>query len=57
MPVKKVMKSMLKKKAPRPSGYTLFSQEEKDQLRRLQDAGKTPTQVAELMDRYLELPM
>jgi len=53
MPVKKVMKTAMKKKSARRSGYTLFSQDEKDQLRRLQDRGKTPTQVAELMDRDL----
>lgn len=52
--VMKVMKSHLKKaKIKRPSGYTLMSADEKDQLRQLQDKGKTPTQVAELMGRDL----
>jgi IS30 family transposase len=54
MPIKKVMKTVLKKgmKKQEPS-FTHFSEAEKDRLRRLQDEGKSPSKVAELLGRDL----
>jgi hypothetical protein len=54
MPVMKIMKvrKVAMKKKPRAK-YTHFSQEEKDRLHKLQDEGKSPSRVAELLGRDL----
>jgi len=54
MPIKQVTKTVLKKgmKKQEPS-FTHFSEAEKDRLRRLQDEGKSPSKVAELLGRDL----
>ena len=41
------------KEVTKPSGYTHFSIVEKDLLAKLQNKGKTPSQVAQLMGRDL----
>ena len=48
----KVHKNIMKRKGNQgATGYTHYSTAEKDLLRRLQDKGKTPSEIAELMDR------